>query len=222
MQIYPGILTDSLESLVAQVERLKSVRDLVQVLQIDIIDGEFTDNLTLFPNDLWQVDFGNFQLDFHLMMVDPVTYLGDISQLENVRAVLGQVERMHSQKEFIEICHELKMKAGLSLDGYTPIEAIDNEIWPQLDFIQVMGVQTGFQGQKFFGAQIINKIKQIDGLKQARKLPQLEIIVDGGMNKETIPSCFQAGARGFEVGKLIKEAEDLRQVIQKLKSLVVI
>ena len=77
MKIYPTLLDDSLAIIQVQLTKLKSMKHL-SVLQIDVIDGEFADNLTITPIDLVGSDFGDLQLDFHLMVHEPLDYVYEI------------------------------------------------------------------------------------------------------------------------------------------------
>jgi pentose-5-phosphate-3-epimerase len=129
MNVYPSILTDSVAEVERELGLLNSVADQLAAVQVDIIDGEFTDNLTISPIDLIGIHFGDIPVDFHLMVVDPVNFVYECKQIENARVVIGQIERMHSQADFITECKEFSLKPGLSLDLYTPVESIDAESW---------------------------------------------------------------------------------------------
>ena len=175
MNIYPSILTDSIQIVSEQLARAKEAEE-VETVQIDIIDGEFADNLTISAIDLIGIDFGTLTADFHLMVNEPVEYVYECKQIDNVRAVIGQIERMTSQDEFITEVLELNMKPGLSLDIYTPVDSIKEESWERLAIIQIMGNRAGVQGQPFKGEVALKKVKEIAELKQKLDLKNLEII----------------------------------------------
>jgi pentose-5-phosphate-3-epimerase len=51
MNIYPAILTESVSLAQEQIDKVKGI-EAVAAVQLDIIDGEFVDNLTFSPIDL--------------------------------------------------------------------------------------------------------------------------------------------------------------------------
>lgn len=216
MNIYPAILTESISTAREQIEQVTGLEDITTV-QIDIIDGEFADNLTISAIDLIGTDLGDLQVDFHLMTIEPVNFVYECKQIENVRAVIGQIEKMGSQKEFVKECLEFNLKPGLSLDLYTPVESIEKDVWEDLRIIQVMGNLAGQQGQPFKGQMILNKIKEIVELKKKLDLRDLEITVDIGVNEDTIGQIAKAGADGVAVGSLLWKSDDIERQIQQLQ-----
>ena len=219
MKIYPTLLDDSLATIQAQLVALKSLKHL-SILQIDIIDGEFVDNLTITPIDLVGLDFGDLQLDFHLMVHEPLGYVYEIlNQQETlpVRAIIAQVERMSDQLEFIREVTKNKAKAGLSLDVFTPIEVINDDAWAKLDVIQLMAVEAGFQGQPL-KAIIFEKIKKL-GAILTKFNAKCEIVIDGGVTLENVSQLHQVGADAVGVGSALWRAKDPQAVINQIRQL---
>lgn len=217
MNIYPSILTESSATVQEQVDIAASIEG-IETVQIDIIDGEFVDNLTVSPIDLIGIDFKELTIDFHLMVNEPVEYVYECKQIESVRSVIGQIERMGSQKEFIGEALELNIKPGLSIDLYTPVDSIDEDVWEELAIIQVMGNQAGIQGQPFKGQMVLEKIKEIAKMKKMLDLRKLEILVDIGVNEQTIHQIAQAGATGVTPGSALWKSEDPAKVVQMLRN----
>ena len=193
--IYPTILTDNMAE--AQ-QQLDAVAGKVRTVQIDIIDGQFADNLTLEPLDFLTLNFHDLKADAHLMTVDPIQDVIELAQLPNLRHIVGQIERMPSQEAFAEHVWSYKKGAGLSLDLYTPLEEIDETLLDKLEVVQIMTVQAGAQGRPF-AEQALEKVKTLAQWKKERRYTY-EIMVDGGISEKTLPLCKQAGAEGFGVG----------------------
>lgn len=142
MEIIPAILTNNPEELK---EKLAQVEGLVKRIQIDIIDGVFANNKTLNWGD-WG-DFGNIKLDIHLMVDNPASYLEIDAQ--NVDRVIGQIEKMPSQKDFVEQVFAKNYLSGLAIDVETPVVNLDTTVLSKLDVVLVMSVPAGFGGQPF-------------------------------------------------------------------------
>ncbi|NCN45383.1 MAG: hypothetical protein COU63_01515 [Candidatus Pacebacteria bacterium CG10_big_fil_rev_8_21_14_0_10_36_11] len=211
MKIYPAVLTDSLETIQQQVDKAKSCPD-VEIVQIDIIDGFFADNITASPHNLLEIDFGDLELDLHLMVEEPMDTILEIATVREhlpLRAIIAQVERMTYQQDFVTEVKKMDLKVGLSLDAYTDLEALDEGIVNQLDIVQFMGIQAGFQEEKLvpFVFEKIEDFFQIHRLeRQQENFP--EIIFDGGVTEEYLPQIIKLGISSFAIGSTLWQASD--------------
>ncbi len=207
--IYPAVLTESIPEAQSQVMAIASVPK-IRTVQIDIIDGQYVDNVTITPSDLPEIDFAEMSCDLHLMTEEPLDFLHEAIALREsipVRAVIGQIERMSHQRDFLLSVKEQNWVPGLSLDLYTPIEEIDEDVWDTVDIVQLMGVQAGFQGQDF-NKMVLEKIKELRAVAQQHSRP-IEIITDGGVSLELVEKLRRAGANSAVVGSDIWDQEDV-------------
>jgi pentose-5-phosphate-3-epimerase len=76
LDVSANVLTGNLALAKQQIELAKNCK-LLEAIQIDIVDGNFADNHTFTPQDLVDVDFGNLQIDFHLMTEEPWIMFGN-------------------------------------------------------------------------------------------------------------------------------------------------
>lgn len=218
MQIYPAILTDSLELLQKQVFEA-GVLDSVATVQVDIIDGRFADNLTVTPTDLAMVEFGELQCDFHLMTEEPMDIVFELIEQEKilpVRAVIAQVERMSNQQFFLEEVQKHDWVPGLSLDIFTPLEAIEEESWQYVKVVQLMAVEAGFQGQDF-NPLVLEKIKELRTFVEQNEY-EVEIIVDGAIDSSTASQVMTAGADGVAIGSALWQAGNKNELLKSLST----
>ncbi|NCN03796.1 MAG: hypothetical protein GW942_01835 [Candidatus Pacebacteria bacterium] len=217
MNIYPAILTYSLETVQQQVDLVKNSRD-IKTLQIDIIDGYFVDNLTVTPMDLVDITFYSFNLDFHLMTEEPLSFAEEIVDHKAyfaVRTVIGQIEKMSSQEIFISFLEEKEVKKGLSLDMFTPHEEIMDSVFKRLDAIQLMAIEAGEQGQEF-NELVLQKIGEVQ--YRAEKInPNLEIIIDGGVNLENIERIADASVDSVGIGSAIWKSDNIAETLERLQ-----
>ncbi|HAV15085.1 MAG TPA: hypothetical protein DCX25_02035 [Candidatus Pacebacteria bacterium] len=211
MNIYPTILTDSLK--LAQ-HQINLVAGEVSVIQLDIMDGEFVDNITCTPVDAQTLDWKGLSIDVHLQTVDPINDVVECQELRGMRTVIAQVERMSSQAAFIEHVKSFGWRVGLSLDLYTPLVAVDTESWKNIDVLQIMTIHAGFQGEKF-EESALEKIQHAKQKKIAESL-SFEISVDGGIRPETALLCKKAGAESLAVGSFLWKAQDIYEALHQL------
>lgn len=208
MKLYPAILTESETELLEQLVIAQS-QPAVETVQIDVIDGFFADAVTVTPLDLAEVTAEGITFDLHLMTVEPQDFVYEAVGLKSwvpVRAVIAQVEQMSFQADFLAEVKVQGWQAGLSLNLFTPLEAVEDSSWEQLDILQLMGVEAGSQGQTFNPAvmdKIVEAKKMIDELDHP-----VELIVDGGVTLSLLEQLRTAGVESVAVGSAIWKSSD--------------
>ena len=218
MTIYPAILTSNLRKAQAQLNLARTFS--VSGVQLDIIDGYYADNFTLTPIDYATLDFAQLQADFHLMTEEPMDYVYEIFDQQKklpVRAIIGQVEKMSRQKDFLTEIKKHSFLAGLSIDLFTPLSEVDDHNFAFLDVLQIMAVEAGFQGQSFH-QQVIPIIKEAVALRNKNEY-NFAIIVDGGVNSSNLVELKAAGVDAAVVGSAIWRATEPREMVVKLKNI---
>ena len=104
----------------------------------------------------------------------------------------------------------------MALNPGTPLTAIE-EVVHLLDLVLIMSVNPGYGGQKFIDYSV-DKIERTRFLlDQAESTAALE--VDGGISRETIVRCWEAGADTFVAGNAVFSAPDPQAEIGILRSL---
>jgi len=97
VEIIPAILTSDPQELKQLINEAEGV---VEGVQIDILDGQFAKNKTIDPS-IFQTIETNLYLDFHLMTKEPVDWIEKSTRV-SAKRIIGQVEMMENQMEFIE------------------------------------------------------------------------------------------------------------------------
>lgn len=165
-------------------------KNKVDRVHIDIGDGLFSNLLTIAPADLQQFNLLRMKMDIHLLVDDPTEWVEESVALKPAR-LIAQIERMGSQKLFLEQVESYGVEGGLGLAISTPIEEIEGECLSSCKTILLLAIPTGTTGSPF-DERVIDKIKQL------RKIYSGSILIDGAMNKETYRCVREAGAS--EVG----------------------
>ena len=202
MKITPAILTDEFLTLQQEVSAVQE-STLIEAVHIDIIDGYFVDNLTVTPLDLTVADFDPLKIDFHLLTQEPMDIVYECEAVRDylpIRRIIGQVEKMSYQKDFLTAVKANGWQAGLGLDVFTPLEAIDEDVWPDLDYLLFLAVEGGFQNQKFH-RHIFTKLHELRELPFVPK--GLKIIIDGGIHHQNIQEVAETGADELVIGSEI-------------------
>lgn len=214
VNIIPAILTDNVTDLSDKVRRINDVSHVegitVRSIQIDVIDGVFADNRTVDPVSLVGLDT-DLGLDFHLMVKEPINWVEKCANAGADR-IIGQIEMMKNQVEFVEKVQETGLYIGLALDLETPVSELNALILNNVDAILLMAVKAGFGGQKF-DKRVLDKIKELDEIRVRDKTP-FKICVDGGETVDVIDDTHYAGADEVVIGKRLFDG-DLAANIKK-------
>ncbi len=211
-KIIPSILTNDPNEAKELISRCEGVVDRVSV---DVVDGKFADNKTIDPNLLSDVDT-QLKIDYQLMVVEPINWVEGCVRGQADR-IIGHIERMKDQAEFVGKVQEVGASVGLGLDLGTPVESIDSSIIINLDVVLIMSVRAGFGGQ-MFNESVVAKIKKLNQIRKHDETP-FKIHVDGGITLDNINKVIQAGADEVLIGRRLFDG-DLTENLRKFQEAV--
>jgi ribulose-phosphate 3-epimerase len=120
----------------------------------------------------------------------------------------------HLQRQLNHI-RELGCRAGAVVNPSTPLTAV-SEVVADLDLLLVMTVNPGYGGQKFIKGSVDKVRRAREMLAQNGSKAFLE--VDGGIDRKTIRSVWEAGADTFVAGNAIFGAKSPEAEIEELRS----
>jgi ribulose-phosphate 3-epimerase len=189
IEIEPSILSADFTKLGEAVIEAQNAG--VKGIQIDVMDGRFVPNINFGPGVVSAIrPITNMFLDVHLMIVEPEKYIEDFVKAGADQIIVHQETCPHLHRTLQSI-REFGIKSGVTLNPATPPDMI-GDVLELSDFVQVMGVNPGFGGQKFIYSQL-DKIRTIKSMLKEREL-DVPIGVDGGVGIETAPLIAEAGA----------------------------
>ncbi len=209
MIIAPSVLTADFTKLASEIEKINTA----DYIHIDIMDGHFVPNISFGPAITKTInDMSKLPLDVHLMVTDPLKWI-DLFSLSNVEFITVHVE----SKEYLEAINKIRnngKKVGISIKPHTPVDEII-EILNQIDLVLVMTVEPGFGGQSFM-VDMMDKVRSLVNIRSKENL-NFVIEVDGGVNKDTIKTCQQAGVDMAVAGSYVFNHENTKEAIKSLK-----
>lgn len=185
-------------------------------LHIDIMDGVFVPNLSFgFPILHAIKDIVTKPLDVHLMIVDPMKYVKELSDI-GVSIMNIHYEAVTHLNRAISTIKDYGMKAAVTLNPHTPVEVL-RDIINDVDMVLLMSVNPGYGGQRFIN-------RTVDKLVRLKKLIKEEssdtiIEIDGGVDNVTGRLLVENGADVLVAGSYVFSNENPLMAIKKLKSL---
>ena len=212
MKIAPSILSADFSELKTEVKRVANA----PYLHIDIMDGQFVDNLTFGPNVVKALRPHSSQVfDCHLMVINPEKYIKAFAQAG--ADIIGvHIEATAHIHRVLSQIKQAGVKAEVVINPGTPVAAI-KEVLPLVDQVLVMTVDPGFGGQAFL-SETVSKVKELAQLRLQAGL-QFEIEVDGGVNADTIKTVTAAGADVAVAGSFVFGSDDPAKQVALLKEL---
>jgi ribulose-phosphate 3-epimerase len=209
--ILPSLLLCDFGNLEREIARLEAAQ--VPGLHLDVMDGHFVPNLTYgMPIVEACRRLSQLPIDVHLMIGNPQPYLRSFYEA-GADSLTFHVEAVADPRPLLEEIRELGMGAGVALNPDTPLDRLQG-CWPLCDVVLIMSVEAGFGGQSF-------RPVALDRLRQARAAAGSDVLleVDGGVNRDTIRACAEAGADLFVVGSAIFRSRDYGDAVASLRSL---
>jgi len=188
-RIAPSILSADFSNLGEEVRCITEAA--ADYIHIDVMDGHFVPNITIGPDVVKALRPHSKQVfDVHLMItpVDPYIAAFVDAGADIITAHVEAGPHLHRTLQHIK---SFDVKAGVSLNPSTPVEAIDNVI-DDVDLILVMSVNPGFGGQSFIPSQF-EKIRQLRQRIDASGRT-IDLQVDGGVTLDNAASVVEAGA----------------------------
>jgi ribulose-phosphate 3-epimerase len=214
IRIAPSILSADFAALGADVQRVD--RAGADWIHVDVMDGHFVPNLTLGPEIIRAIRKASaLPFDVHLMIERPELSLAQYAEAGADRIGV-HVETCPHLHRTLQLIHGLGKKACVVLNPSTPASAVE-PVLGEADQVLVMSVNPGFGGQKFIPS-VLPKVRQLRQWIDERGL-DVELEIDGGVNRETIAAAARAGANVFVAGNAVFREPDMAAAIRELRKL---
>ena len=222
MEIIPAVMPKSFDDIGSHVERVK---DFIDYVQLDLMDGEFVEAKTwpFFDKDRQSVRElmdGEIRLPFS----DKVKYEFDL-MVRGSEADLRKFVKLGASRLIIhansindkEIFEQEIEKVGVEW-GIAFLATDNLQSWKEIilkaDFVQLMGIENiGYQGQPF-DPRTLDQVLHIKQIK-----PNAIISVDGGIALDTAHELAQIGVKRAVSGSIVFGANNPGVSIEDFKNI---
>src|SRR3989344_4912266 len=220
MQVIPALLENNSNALIKQINRLSP---FFKTFQVDIADGIFVPNKTVrikeinnFLTNNQYLITNNFIFDFYLMVKD---YEKEIEKLSNlVSKKIMKINNIFVHFSLLPnyqllITNYPNFSFGLVLNPEDNVDELKQKYdLNQIESIQIMSVNPGFQGQPFL-PHTLKKIEQLRKQNYRHK-----ILLDGAINQDTLPLILSKKYKPdcLCIGSYLTKAENLKERIKFL------
>ena len=209
IQILPSLLGADLGNLRGGIKLAEQAG--ADALHIDIMDPHFVPNMSFGPSvvKLSRETSPDLYRNVHLMMLRPDLYLKPFAEA-GAQTIQIHVEANCDVGNTLIRIRELGLRPAIVLNPETPVERL-KEFLGIVDEVLVMTVHPGFGAQQFIG-ECLDKVKYIRD-----RQPQIDVMVDGGVNGETAPLCIQAGVNMLVSGSYLYKQPDMAKAVEAMR-----
>ena len=205
-KVSPSLL--SVKDVKLFLDKLDSLKEKdlsVETIHIDVMDGEFVSETRILHTALMiELEERGYLTEVHLMVKgEKLESQIDEAVRYNASKIWIHVE-LEDAERYLNIFRNLetndaaaKFSMGLAINPETDIDKLVL-LKDKIDSILVMSVHPGKGGQKLISKSFtkIKKIREAVG-------DNIEIVVDGGINRWNIQKIFKCGASKVVVGKYL-------------------
>ena len=210
IQILPSLLAADLGHLSDELCRAETSG--ADAIHLDIMDPTFVPNMSFGPSivDFCRKVAPKFYRNVHLMMNRPDLYIDAFAKAGS------QTLQIHVEADcdlHVELARirAAGMRNAIVLNPETPVERIVPYLG-EVDEILVMTVHPGFGGQKF----IADCMPKLEFLRA--RLPDMDLMVDGGVDAETALVAAKAGANQFVAGSYLFKKTDMASAVANMRA----
>lgn len=185
-------------------------------IHIDVMDGMFVPSISFGMPVIASIRKETRKVfDVHMMVQDPERYLKEFADC-GADSITVHAECCRHLDRTLQEIKALGLRTGVALNPATPLNCLDY-VLDKTDMILIMTVNPGFGGQAF----IESSLEKIQTLRERlnREGRPVDIEVDGGINRKTLPRVLEAGANVIVAGSAVFGG-DIRKNVKELKELM--
>jgi ribulose-phosphate 3-epimerase len=216
IQIVPSVLPADFSRLADEVAALEAAG--VDLIQWDVMDGQFVPNLTFGPDVIASArPHATVPFEAHLMVYTPDVLAQQFVDAGCQRLIVHAEACTHLHRTLGNI-NSMGARAAVALNPATPASAISH-VLDLVDLVLVMTVNPGFGGQAYIHT-MEPKIAEVRSMIDAAGLgDSVDLEVDGGIGPTTIAGAVSAGANVLIAGSaLYKDPEGLEHAVADLRA----
>ena len=210
----PSLLAADFSKLGEQISVLND--NNIKYIHIDVMDGMFVPSVSFGMPVISSIrKCSKAVFDVHLMIEEPARYIEEFKKA-GADLITVHIEACKHLNRTLDMIRQTGLKVGVALNPSTPLDSL-KYVLDMVDMVLIMSVNPGFGRQSYID-NITDKIKELKTIIDERNL-DIDIQVDGGINKDNIKSIYDAGANVIVAGTAVFKG-NISENIEELYSRV--
>lgn len=210
----PSILSADFSKLGKQIEELD--KNNIKYIHIDVMDGMFVPSISFGMPVMASIrNKTNAIFDVHLMIEEPARYIEEFKKA-GADLITVHVEACKHLNRTLAMIKQTGLKVGVALNPSTPLSEL-KYVLDMVDMVLLMSVNPGFGGQSYI-SNVTDKIKELKEMIDKNGY-NIDIEVDGGVNKDNVKEIYEAGANVIVAGTAVFKG-DISDNIKNLNNAV--
>lgn len=201
-KIFPSVMAKNEAELKALLQTMKGVS---KTLHLDVADGKFVPSHSL---DFYLELPSHFEYTAHLMLEKPQPWIEKYGKL--MKLCIPHFSAIRNFPAHLSWMKRMNQQIAIALNPENSIDTVKPYL-PEIEYVLILTVHPGFYGSQYLKSEL-DKIKEIKTIN-----PKVKVIVDGGMNPQTIKEAQKAGADYFVSGSYVTLSEDPKNAMKKLQ-----
>jgi ribulose-phosphate 3-epimerase len=204
--ICPTVLANNETDFAVKIQKI----NFADRLQIDIMDGVFTDSKSI---ELAKIPYiSDKKIDLHVMYERPGNYLEEFIRLKPHMVIVHAESNCDIPKLAADL-REHNIKTGVAILQKTSISEVAY-LFPHVQHLLIFAGNLGHYG----GQADLSLLSKIKDTKQAT--PYIEYGWDGGANVDNIRQLQNGGVDIINVGSALQDAENSHKTFQEMVNLL--
>jgi ribulose-phosphate 3-epimerase len=167
---------------------------------LDVADGHYVPSLLFFPDLVRALRKHTARpFEVHLMTTDPLAWVEPFVEA-GADGVIFCFDSLQEPVKAIQAVKNLGKFVGVSLLVTEPVSLLE-PLWSSIDQVTIVGTPMGTKGTSM-DASIFDKIRDARARIDAA-VAHVEVQVDGGIRRNTVPQIHAAGADWIVPGSLM-------------------
>ena len=211
----PSILSADFSKLGEDIAKLDE--NNIKYIHIDVMDGLFVPSISFGMPVIASIRNKTKAIfDVHLMIEEPARYIEEFKKV-GADIITVHVEACKHLNRTLAMIKQAGLKVGVALNPSTPLTELEY-VLDMVDMVLLMSVNPGFGGQSYI-SNVTSKIKELKAIIDKNGY-DIDIEVDGGINKENVKEIYEVGANVIVAGTAVFKgdiSDNIKQITEAIQ-----